>query len=50
VTVDVGPEYQFTRWFIGAAGYVVGSRSSNLIASSYNFTRHEVYVRATFIY
>ncbi len=50
VTVDVGPEYQFTRWFIGAAGYVVGSRSSNLTASSYNFTRHEVYVRATFIY
>ena len=34
----------------GAAGYVVGSRSSNFTAASYNFTRHEVYVRATFIY
>ena len=50
VTVDVGPEYQFTRWLIGAAGYVVGSRTSTFTASSYNFTRHEVYVRATFIY
>ncbi len=50
VTIDLGPEYQFTKWFIGAAGYILGTRSSNLPAGSYNFTRHEAYVRATFIY
>ena len=49
-TIDLGPEYQLTRWLIGAAGYVLGSRSSTFTAASYNFTRHEAYVRATFIY
>ncbi len=50
VTIDLGPEYQFTKWLIGAAGYVLGSRSSNFVAASYNFTRHEAYIRATFVY
>jgi hypothetical protein len=50
-TLDVGPEYQFLPWLIGAAGYVLGTRSSNTSgAASVNFTRHEAYVRATFIY
>ena len=48
--IDLGPEYQLTKWLIGAAGYILGSRSSSLPASSYNFTRHEAYLRATFIY
>ncbi len=49
-TIDLGPEYQLTKWLIGAAGYILGSRSSNFVATSYNFTRHEAYLRATFIY
>src|SRR5262249_40469507 len=49
-TIALGPEYQLTKWLIGAAGYILGSRSSNYPASSYNFTRHEAYLRATFIY
>ena len=49
-TIDLGPEYQLTKWLIGAAGYILGSRSSNYPASSYNFTRHEAYLRATFVY
>ena len=48
--IDLGPEYQLTKWLIGAAGYILGSRSSNYPASSYNFTRNEAYLRATFIY
>jgi hypothetical protein len=50
VTLDLGPEYQFAKWFIGAAGYILSTRSSNLPSDSYNFTRNEAYVRATFIY
>lgn len=50
-TLDLGPEYQLTPWLIGAVGYVLNARASNLSnAASVNFTRHEAYVRATFIY
>jgi hypothetical protein len=49
-TLDVGPEHQFLPWLVGAAGYVLSTRSSNAPATSVNFTRHEAYVRATFIY
>ncbi len=51
LTLDLGPEYQFTKWLIGAVGYVLGVRGSDLSsAASVNFTRHEAYVRATFTY
>jgi hypothetical protein len=50
VTVDVGPEYQFTKWLVGAAGYLLGLRSSNFTAASYNYTRNEFFIRATFVY
>ena len=50
VTVDLGPEYQFTKWLIGAAGYVLGTRHSNNPAATFNFTRNEAYIRATFLY
>ncbi|MFN0061510.1 MAG: hypothetical protein ACKVPX_03195 [Myxococcaceae bacterium] len=50
LTVDVGPEYQVTSWFVAAVGYVLNTRTSTLPAASFNFTRHEVYVRASFVY
>ncbi|HME90922.1 MAG TPA: hypothetical protein VKE49_05830 [Myxococcaceae bacterium] len=51
VTLDLGPEYQVTKWLIGAAGYRLNVRGSNTSsAASVNFTRNEVYLRATFIY
>ena len=51
VTVDLGPEYQFTRWLIGALGYTLGARGSNQqAAASVNFTRHQAYLRLTLTY
>lgn len=50
-TVDVGPQYQVTPWFLVGAGYVLGIRTSNgTTAASFNFTRHEGYVRLTLSY
>jgi len=51
VTLDLGPEYQITKWLIGSVGYLLGVRGSNTsTAASVNFTRHEAYLRATFTY
>lgn len=51
VTVDVGPEYQFKPWLVGALGYVLGARGSvGSEAATVNFTRNEGYLRVTFIY
>lgn len=47
VRLDLGPEYQFTRWLVGAAGYVLSIRTSP-VSGDYN--RHEGYVRLTLTY
>ena len=52
ITIDVGPEFQFTSWLIAAAGYDLGLRRSNAAVNGQvlNYTRHEVYLRVTFTY
>ncbi len=50
VTANIGPEYQFTPWLIGAVGYDLGFRNSNATSAGLNFTRHEAYARLTFTY
>jgi hypothetical protein len=51
VTVDGGPQYQFTRWLIVAAGYTLNYRTSNSTDSeSVNYTRNVGYLRVTFTY
>jgi hypothetical protein len=51
-SVDLGPEYEVTRWFILAAGYVLSTRSSDVLSTSLplNYTRNEAYLRFTFTY
>ncbi|MBX5484369.1 MAG: hypothetical protein IRZ16_21310, partial [Myxococcaceae bacterium] len=48
-TLDLGPEYQFTPWLVGAGGYVLSYRASGLGAIA-SYTRHEGYVRLTLQY
>ncbi len=50
LSVDVGPEYQFKPWLVGAAGYLLTSRTSSVTGSGLNFTRHEGYLRLTLLY
>lgn len=51
VNVNVGPEYQFTPWFSGAAGYALTVRSSNqTTVETLNYARNEGYVRLSLIY
>lgn len=47
VRLDLGPEFQFTRWLMGAAGYVLTLRSSTVTVP---YTRHEAYARFTLAY
>jgi len=50
VSFDIGPEYQVMRWLVVAAGYVLTYRSSSEAALTFNFSRHEPYLRVTCIY
>ncbi|MDY7229016.1 hypothetical protein [Hyalangium rubrum] len=50
VSVDLGPEYQFKPWLVGAAGYLLSTRSSSIEGTGLNYTRHEVYLRLTLVY
>ena len=47
--IDLGPEYQFTPWFIGGAGYVLSVRGTGR-TNAIPYTRHEGYVRLTLTY
>ena len=48
--LDVGPQYQFERWLIGGAGYLLNTRTSTLTGAGINYSRHEGYVRMTVTY
>jgi hypothetical protein len=50
LTLDVGPEYQFSSWFTASLAYAMGNRTSNNPSVGANFTRHEVIARASFTY
>ncbi len=50
VTFDVGPEYQVMRWLTVAAGYALTYRTSTSAALTFNYSRHEPYLRVTCIY
>jgi hypothetical protein len=50
ISLDVGPEYQFKPWLVGAAGYLLSSRSSSLEGRGVNYTRNEFYLRLTLVY
>lgn len=50
VSLDLGPEYQFKPWLVGAAGYTLTTRSSSATGGGLNFTRHEAYLRLTLVY
>jgi hypothetical protein len=50
LALDVGPEYQFKPWLVGAAGYMLTTRSSSVTGAGLNFTRHEGYFRLTLVY
>ncbi|WP_224249762.1 hypothetical protein [Hyalangium gracile] len=50
VTLDMGPDYQFKPWLVGAVGYLLTTRSSSVEGSGLNFTRHEGYLRLTLVY
>jgi hypothetical protein len=50
LTLDAGPEYQFKPWLVGAAGYLLTTRSSSVAGTGLNFTRHEAYLRLTVVY
>ena len=50
ISLDAGPEYQFRPWLRGAAGYMLGLRSSSLTGGGLNYTRHEGYVRLSVTY
>jgi hypothetical protein len=51
-SLDLGPEYEVTRWFILSAGYVLSTRSSDVLSTllPINYTRNEAYLRLTFTY
>lgn len=50
ISLDVGPEYQFKPWLVGAAGWLLSSRSSSLEGTGVNYTRNEFYLRLTLVY
>ncbi|WP_426749982.1 hypothetical protein [Myxococcus sp. Y35] len=50
VGANIGPEYQFTPWLTGAAGYMLGLRSSSVDGGGLNYTRHEGYARLSVTY
>ncbi|MHB8877756.1 MAG: hypothetical protein ACYC8T_29035, partial [Myxococcaceae bacterium] len=50
ISGDVGPEYQFTPWLIGALNYNLSLRSSVGGPPSANIPRHEVIARLKFTY
>ncbi|MFZ5470768.1 MAG: hypothetical protein ACOZIN_15160 [Myxococcota bacterium] len=50
LTLNVGPDYQFTPWLIGALGYVLSYRDSSDPNQAINFVRHEGYARVTLTY
>jgi hypothetical protein len=50
VSLDLGPEYQFKPWLVGAAGYLLSTRSSSLVGAGVNYTRNEFYLRLTLVY
>jgi hypothetical protein len=50
LSLDVGPEYQFKPWLVGAVGYLLGARSSSVAGEGLNYTRHEAYLRLTLVY
>jgi hypothetical protein len=60
-SLDLGPQYEVTPWLIVTAGYLLGSRDTNLTApiaipgatstaQVLNFTRNEAYLRVTLTY
>jgi len=50
-SLDLGPDFGVTRWFILSAGYVFSKRTSDYQASlPLNYTRNEIYLRLTFTY
>lgn len=48
--LSLGPQYQFQRWLVVGAGYLLGLRSSTTPGAGINYTRHEGYVRMTVAY
>jgi hypothetical protein len=50
-SIDIGPDFAVTRWFIVSAGYAFSKRSSDYAQSlPLNYSRNEVYLRLTFTY
>jgi hypothetical protein len=50
-SLDLGPDFGITRWFIVSAGYVFSKRSSDYAQSlPLNYSRNEAYLRLTFTY
>lgn len=50
VSLDLGPEYLFRPWLMGAVGYTLSSRTSSLSARGFNYTRNEGYARLSVTY
>jgi hypothetical protein len=48
--LDVGPQYQFEKWLVGGAGYLLNTRTSTTPGAGINYSRHEGYVRMTVTY
>jgi hypothetical protein len=48
--LDVGPQYQFEKWLVGGAGYLLNTRTSTTTGAGINYSRHEGYVRMTVTY
>lgn len=48
--LDIGPQYQFEKWLIFGAGYLLGVRSSSMAGAGINYSRHEGYVRVSVVY
>jgi hypothetical protein len=48
--LDVGPQYQFQKWMVLGAGYLLGVRSSSEPGTGINYSRHEGYVRVSVTY
>ena len=50
-SLDLGPDFGVTKWFILSAGYVFSKRTSDYAAAlPLNYSRNEVYLRLTFTY
>ncbi|WNG39100.1 hypothetical protein F0U61_39620 [Archangium violaceum] len=48
--LELGPQYQFERWLVLGAGYLLGVRSSSMGGAGINYSRHEGYVRVSVMY